>query len=272
MKRTSIHHILCGLMTLALLCTFAGADTRPAPQFIARTLDGETFTNSSLSGRVVLLQFWTTWCPVCRQDAAAVDNIESAFAGTGLVVLSIDVNEPEATVRAYLQANPRSCRVVVSDGHSLAAQFGVHSYPHYVVIDRDGNIAGSKAGGGGEQSLRYLLSRAGLSLKPTAGDSGNRVASASPRAGKPQWIEVPGAQSSATATPIPKTIFLLVNGERLEADHYTLRAGSLHVTVGGQLRNIPLNDVNIKQTIAANFARGIDLTIPTNGSQVFLGF
>ncbi len=274
-KSTSISRILHVLLTLTVLCAFVRADNRgSAPQFTAKTLDGETFTNGSLSGGVVLLQFWTTWCPVCHEDQAAVDNIEAAFADQGLTVLAVDVGEPEATVRAYLQANPRSCRIVVSDGRSLAAQFGVHGYPHYVVIDRNGNIAASGSGGGGEGSLRYLLSRAGLRLHsdtPVAGNQ-NPASSSSPGIGRSTLINVPVGQSTLPLKPVPKTIFVLANGDRLEADHYALYPTSLHVVVGGQQRTIALSALDMKATVAVNRERGINLNIPKSRGEVFVTF
>jgi thiol-disulfide isomerase/thioredoxin len=274
-KSTSISRIFHVLLTLTVLCAFVRADNRgPAPQFTAKTLDGETFTNGSLSGGVVLLQFWTTWCPVCHEDQAAVDNIEAAFADQGLTVLAVDVGEPEATVRAYLQANPRSCRIVVSDGRSLAAQFGVHGYPHYVVIDRNGNIAASGSGGGGEGSLRYLLSRAGLSLHSGTPDAGNQnpASSSSPGIGRSTLINVPVGQSTLPLKPVPKTIFVLANGDRLEADHYALYPTSLHVIVGGQQRTIALSALDMKATVAVNRERGINLNIPKSRGEVFVTF
>ncbi|HZP22786.1 MAG TPA: TlpA disulfide reductase family protein [Terriglobales bacterium] len=125
------------ILWLILLCGAAFADT-PAPQFTVRSLDGQTFSNASLRGNIVLLEFWTTWCPVCRNDQPAVDNVQAAFGGNGLVVIAVDDGEPEALVRKYLQSSPRSCAVVATGDRSLAARFGVHSYPHYVLLDRGG--------------------------------------------------------------------------------------------------------------------------------------
>jgi thiol-disulfide isomerase/thioredoxin len=259
------------LLAAALLSGAAVADSRvSAPQFTARTLDGQTVSSSSLSGSVVLLQFWTSWCPVCRHDQPAVDRIAAEFGSSGLVVLAVDDGESEAVVRKYLQANPRSCPVVVSDGHSLAARFGVHGYPHYVVIDRNGNIAASRSGGGGEAYLRYLLGSAGLPAKSETVRAGNRPAAAG--AGVPQWINVPAMQSAVAAKPTPKTVFVFVNGDRFEADHYVLHATFLHVTAEGQDRSIPLSALDIPKTIAVNRKRGINLKIPTSGSEVFLAF
>lgn len=255
-----------------LLCAIVSADTRgPAPQFQATTLDGQSYSNSALSGNVVLLQFFTTWCPVCRRDQPAVDNIAAEFAGDGLVVIAIDDGEPEATVRAFLQAHPRACPVVVNDGHSLAARFGAHSHPHYVVIDRNGNITASASGGGGEPHLRYLLASAGLPSKSTAVETNRRAPSTNASPG-PQIINVPPTQSIIAAKPIPKTIFVFANGERLEEDHYVLDATFLHVTAEGRERTIPLSALDIKKTIGLNRQRGIVLKIPANGSEVFVAF
>ena len=254
-----------------LLSGFMAADSRtPAPQFTATTLDGQTVSSSSLRGNVVLLQFWTTWCPVCRQDQSAVDNIQAEFGSSGLVVLAVNDGESEAVVRKYLQASPRSCPVVVNDGHALAARFGAHSYPHYVVIDQNGNITASKSGGGGEAYLRYLLRTAGLPAKPDTRDASKGQPQVAP--GRPQWINVPATSSTTTANPIPKTIFVFASGEQLETDHYVLHASYLHVTADGQDRSIPLSALDIPKTIAVNRKRGINLKIPTSGSEVFLAF
>lgn len=258
-----------------VLCAWLRADTRgPAPQFTAQALDGETFSNASLNGRVTLLQFWATWCPVCRGDQSAVDNIQSMFADQGLTVIAIDVGESEATVRSYLQASPRSCPVVVDSGHSLAARFGVHGYPHYVLIDAEGNIAGTQSGGGGEALLQRLLRRAGLSLRREPRDAGNQsAASASSQGiGRSSVIVASGGQSALPAKPAPKTIFVFANGERLEADHYTLDTTVLRVMVGGEQRTIAISALDMKTTIAVNRQRGIDLKIPKSKSEVYVTF
>jgi len=134
----------------------------PGAGAAAKTLAGEKFTNDSVKGKVVLLQFWTTWCPYCRKDQSAVDAIDSEFAGKGLVALAVNVGESRRTVTTYLEQNPRSCRIVLTEDTNLAAVFGATSFPVYVLIDREGNIAGTQRGAGGEAALRRLLSRAGL--------------------------------------------------------------------------------------------------------------
>ena len=162
-RRVLFRLVLCGLLALSAAAAFAGSDARePAPRFRAKTLNGENFTNDSLKGKVVLLQFWTTWCPYCRREQSLVDDLHQEFAGKGLVVLAVDVGESKKTVKKYLAANPRTVRIVLNDDTNLAAMYAATQYPIYVVVDREGNIAAMQRGGGGEGALRSLLSRAGL--------------------------------------------------------------------------------------------------------------
>ena len=109
------------------------------------------------------MQFWTTWCPYCRREQPLLDSLDTEFHDKGLVVLAVDVNESKKTVKKYLEENPRSCRIVLTEDTNLAAMYAAHSYPIYVVIDREGNVVGTQHGAAGERALRSLLSRAGLS-------------------------------------------------------------------------------------------------------------
>src|SRR3954465_4848459 len=134
----------------------------PAPNFHAKTIDGQTFSNASVKGKVVLFQFWTTWCPICKSEERLLDNIDKEFAPKGLIVLAIDVGESKKTVKKYLQEHPRSVRVVLNDDTNLAAMYAAKAYPIYAVIDREGTLTAVQRGGGGEGALRGLLAAAGL--------------------------------------------------------------------------------------------------------------
>ncbi len=152
---------LCCLLSLA--SAFGGADDRElAPRFNAKTLAGEKFTNESVKGKVVLLQFWTTWCSYCRAEQSLVDSLDSEFSSKGLLVLAVDVGESKKKVTKYLEEKPRSCRIVLNEDTNLAARYAATRYPIYVVIDREGYIVGTQRGAAGERALRRLLSRAGL--------------------------------------------------------------------------------------------------------------
>src|SRR5271169_4040129 len=69
-----------------------GDDERePAPRFHAKTLAGEQFTNDSTKGKVVLFQFWTTWCPYCKGEEGLVNDLTTEFSDKGLIVIAVDV-------------------------------------------------------------------------------------------------------------------------------------------------------------------------------------
>ena len=150
------------LFAMALLCAAVAQDAEPAPRFHAKTTAGENFTNDSVKGKVVLLEFWTTWCPYCRHEQDMIDDIDKEFADKGLLVLAIDVGESKKTVKKYLEENPRSCRIVLMQDTNLAAMYEAKSYPIYVVINREGNIVATQRGAAGEIALRRMLGRAGL--------------------------------------------------------------------------------------------------------------
>jgi len=159
--------LLRGALSAALFLTaiglLAASNTKEAaPRFTATTTTGEKFSNQSIKGKVVLLEFWTTWCGFCADEAAFVDKIGKELAPKGLLLLAIDVGESKKTVRKYLEQHPRDCKIVLMEDTNLAAMYQATEYPIYVVIDRDGFVAGTQRGAGGEEALRRLIARAGL--------------------------------------------------------------------------------------------------------------
>ncbi len=159
-------------LVLAAICAFAAPQKRePAPRFTAKTTDGEKLTNESVKGKVVLLDFWTTWCPYCNEEADIVDKLGHEFADKGLIILAINVAESKKKVKQHLERHPRTSRIVLMEDTNLAAMYQATVYPIYVVIDRDGNIAGNQRGASGEEGLRRLLARAGLASKSQDEDS-----------------------------------------------------------------------------------------------------
>lgn len=151
------------LVALTSFSAFAADETgQPAPRFRARTTTGDQFNNASIKGKVVLFEFWTTWCKYCEEEAELVDDMAKEFSSKGLIVLAVDVLEPKKKVQKYLIEHPRAVPIVLTEDTNLAAMYNAQSYPIYVVIDREGNVAGEQRGAAGERALRNLLRRAGI--------------------------------------------------------------------------------------------------------------
>ena len=155
------------LTLLFALSSVASAQSRnetgqPAPRFRARTTTGEQFNNESIKGKVVLFEFWTTWCKYCAEEAQLVDDIAKEFKSKDLIVLAVDVLEPDKTVKTYLAQHPRTVPIVLTKDTNLAAMYNAQVYPIYVVVDKDGNIAGEQRGAAGDRGIRRMLRNAGL--------------------------------------------------------------------------------------------------------------
>src|SRR5262249_33188015 len=90
--------VICVLAGIGSAAFASSTAKEPAPRFSAKTTDGETFNNASIKGKVALLEFWTTWCGYCAQEAQMVDKIGKELADKGLILLAIDVGESKKTV------------------------------------------------------------------------------------------------------------------------------------------------------------------------------
>lgn len=150
-------------VTLPLPTALAAVDSRPAvPDFHARTLAKESFTRAGLKGKVVLIQFWATWCGFCRKDQAELDDVYMDLSAKGLQVLAVNVGEPAAKVNAYLRNSERMVPVVLSADTDLLQVFPTKAFPTYIVISREGKLAATSAGAMGYDGFLRLLKAAGL--------------------------------------------------------------------------------------------------------------
>ncbi len=123
------------------------AKRKPAPDFALKDLNGNTAKLSDYRGKVVLLNFWATWCGPCKIEIPWFIEFEQNYKDKGFAVLGVAMDdEGWEAVKPYLTARKVNYRVVIgNDG--IAQQYGgVDSLPTTFVIDRDGRIAASHIG------------------------------------------------------------------------------------------------------------------------------
>ena len=89
---------------------------------------------------------------------------------------------------------------------------------------------------------------------------------------KAQVIEIPAAANSPTAKPLPPAIFILASGERREASRFVLTSNNLSVNVNRRQRTIPIDQLDLDATLAANHERGIELRVPSDHNEISLSF
>lgn len=117
-----------------------------APDFTATTLDGRTVTLRELPARLVLLNFWGSWCPPCREEMPYFDEAYRRYRDRGLVVLGINLGESEVAVKAFLERVGVSFPVVIDRRGQLARLYDVVPLPTTYVIDAEGRIRARVAG------------------------------------------------------------------------------------------------------------------------------
>lgn len=89
-------------------------------------------------GEPVILFFWATWCPSCRDEIAELNEMYPEIQKAGIHLFSIDLQEKKKTIRKYLKANPIDFRVLRDIDGSVAYSYGLIGIPTYVLIDKNG--------------------------------------------------------------------------------------------------------------------------------------
>jgi thiol-disulfide isomerase/thioredoxin len=116
---------------------------------------------SNYGGRVVLLEFWATWCPPCRASIPGIEKLHEKYGDKGLTVLAVSVDDGGwDDVRAFVRENGIKYSVLKGT-EEVASAYGARSIPMLLLIDRTGAIARRYLGAGNdddlEQDIRSLL-------------------------------------------------------------------------------------------------------------------
>lgn len=128
-----------------------------APQFSARLLDGEAVSLSDYRGRPLLLQFWATWCPVCRLEQGSIDAIARDHQ-----VLSVSLDDMGPTeMRQWMAEQGVSYPVSFDDNGRISRRYGVMGVPSSIIIDAQGEIRFVEVGYTTQTGLRLRLWWAG---------------------------------------------------------------------------------------------------------------
>ncbi len=133
-----------------------------APAFEVTALDGSKFNLDAMGGRVVLIDFWATWCGPCNQELPHMKKIAKEFAAEPLVILSVSFDSDDAKWRQFIQKNEMTWMQYRDADHGLSNAFGVSSIPRYFTIDSDGVLTSVMVGEGSdvEGRLKKLLAKA----------------------------------------------------------------------------------------------------------------
>jgi len=133
-----------------------------APAFTVNTLSGDKFQLDAMGGRVVLIDFWATWCGPCNEELPEMKKIAKEFAGRPLVIISVSWDSDEAKWKDFIQKKEMTWMQYRDRDHKLSEAFDVNAIPHYFTIDSDGVLTAEMVGSGSdvEGRLRKLVTKA----------------------------------------------------------------------------------------------------------------
>lgn len=111
-----------------------------APQFEIRTDQGATITRSSFGGKLLVLNFWATWCPPCIEEIPSLDQLQKQFKDSGLVVLGVSMDQNENAYKQFLARTKVAFQTARDPGASISSSYGTFKYPETYIIDSRGKV------------------------------------------------------------------------------------------------------------------------------------
>jgi cytochrome c biogenesis protein CcmG/thiol:disulfide interchange protein DsbE len=111
-----------------------------APDFSIKADNGRTYTRADFGGKLLILNFWATWCPPCREELPSLDALQRTLGSKGLVVLAVSVDKDEKVYRDFLAANKVAVTTARDPSQDINREYGTVQFPESYIIDRNGRV------------------------------------------------------------------------------------------------------------------------------------
>jgi peroxiredoxin len=134
---------------------------RAKADFTLTDLQGKNWALRDLRGKVVLVNFWATWCPPCRKEMPDLDALYQKFKDQGLVILAIS-DEDATKVKPFLAERPVTYPILLDPGRKVNDVFHIDGIPKSFVYDREGKLAAQSIDMRTQKQFLEMLSKAGL--------------------------------------------------------------------------------------------------------------
>ena len=139
----------------------ADDDARQKADFTLTDLSGKSWTLKDLKGKVVLLNFWATWCPPCRKEMPDLEALSRCFEPQGLVILGID-DEEARTIQPFIKQQGITYPVLLDPGRKVNTLFQIEGIPKTFVYDRGGKLVSQSIDMRTQKQFLEMLASAGL--------------------------------------------------------------------------------------------------------------
>lgn len=111
-----------------------------APDFTLTSIEGKKVSLKELKGKVVLVNFWGSWCDPCKREMPLIQSAYEKYKKQGFEVLAINVKESKFAVTSFLKQNQLNIPVLLNNDLKISKDYGVNKFPTNFMIDRDGKV------------------------------------------------------------------------------------------------------------------------------------
>jgi peroxiredoxin len=135
---------------------------REHADFTLKDLSGKTWSLADLRGKVVMVNFWATWCPPCRKEMPDLETLYERLGSQGLVILGIS-DEEVAKVEPFIRERKVTFPILLDPGRKVNEAFIVEGIPKTFVYDRDGKLVAQSIDMRTQKQFQEMLAKAGIS-------------------------------------------------------------------------------------------------------------
>jgi thiol-disulfide isomerase/thioredoxin len=214
-----------------------------APDFSFTTYQRQDVSNASLRGKVVLVDFWGTWCPPCRESVPALRNLSKKYAGKAFQLVSVSSDDDEDVWKTFIKAERMDWLQYIDLPGEVLHAFKVDSFPTFVVLDKDGVVRFRQSGEGPQTEMeledainKYLKRESDPKLAAAAAAEVASVSNGSP----PKDTRNPSANSANASNSNTSALESGRKNEALKEDSYEPRGIEGGVVTGNTYKNAAL--------------------------------
>ena len=168
---------LAATLVLALALVGAGCKKKigpqvgdPAPNFTLPDLAGRAHSLEEYRGRVVVLNYWATWCPPCVDEMPSLEKLHRALSEKGLTVLAVSVDERFEDIGEFVDSFGLTFTILHDEGMKTSRSYQTFKYPETYIIDRDGRVKSKVVGERDWVAPSVIRDLVALLGEPTVGD------------------------------------------------------------------------------------------------------
>jgi thiol-disulfide isomerase/thioredoxin len=111
-----------------------------SPEFEVTTINGQTLSSKTLAGRVVVIDFWATWCPPCRASVPELKDLTAKYPSDKLIIVSVSSDKDQDQWKKFVADKNMSWPQYIDSDHHMTKIFDVNAFPTYIIIDGDGFV------------------------------------------------------------------------------------------------------------------------------------